>query len=79
MALSLQRLGRRDNKFAPKTNVTYNISIRLVEFSFVVRVLPSKAAETCRTLKLSDVVLKSLGSIAVMPHEVARSKPPIIS
>lgn len=38
-----------------KTNVMYNISIMLVGFSCVVRVLPSKDAETFRTLKLNGV------------------------
>lgn len=37
-----------------KTNVTYNIHIRLVWFSRVV--LPGKDTETFRTLKLNGVV-----------------------
>lgn len=59
-----------------KTNVMYNICIRLVSFSYAVRVLPSKDAETCRILKLSDVVSKSPGSTASMLCEVATSNSP---
>lgn len=61
------------HRVCSKTNVMYNICIRLVGFSCVVRVLPGKAAETFRTLKLSGVVWKSLGSISPMPCEVTRS------
>lgn len=55
-----------------KTNVMYDICIRLVWFSRVVRVLSGKDAETFRTLKLNGV-WKSLGSISLTPHEVTRS------
>lgn len=40
-----------------KKNVMYNICIRLVGFSHVVRVLPSKDTKTFRSLKLNGVVL----------------------
>lgn len=56
-----------------KTNVMYNICIRLVWFSCVVRVLPGKDTETFRALKLNGFVWKSPGSISPTSREVTRS------
>jgi len=64
-----------EHQVCSKTNVMYNTCTRLVGFSCVVRVLPSKDAETFRTRKLNGVVLKSLGSIGLTPCRVTRSNP----